>query len=108
MRAPAPFLASLDWKAQNHAYAVSVFYLINNLSKPHGTLTKTAKGVKTTPATAAGLTDHVWTIEEMLGMMDPSDVTVDLGHYRGSPVRWSARLWFICFAGRYSGDDARS
>jgi hypothetical protein len=36
------------------------------------TLTKAAGGIQTSPAMAAGLTDHVWTIEEMLAMMDPA------------------------------------
>jgi hypothetical protein len=58
-------------KAQNHAHAVSVFYFIYNFVTPHGTLTKAASGTKTTPAMAAGLTDHVWTVEEILGLMDP-------------------------------------
>jgi IS1 family transposase len=61
-------------KAQNHAYAVSVFYFIYNFGRAHGTLTKAAKGIKTTPAMASGLTDHVWSIEEMLGLMDPARV----------------------------------
>ncbi len=42
-----------------------------NFCRSHQTLTKTAKGVHTTPAMAAGLTDHVWTIEGILGLMDP-------------------------------------
>jgi len=46
-------------KAANHANAVSVFYFHYNFARPHGTLTKAAKGIKTTPAMAAGLTDHV-------------------------------------------------
>ena len=36
------------------------------------TLTKAAKGYKTTPAMAAGLTNHVWTIEHVLDLMDPT------------------------------------
>ena len=36
------------------------------------TLTKARGGIHTSPAMAAGLTGHVWTIEEMLGMMDPT------------------------------------
>jgi hypothetical protein len=31
-----------------------------------GTLTKAAEDKKTTPAMKAGLTDHVWTLEELL------------------------------------------
>jgi hypothetical protein len=37
-----------------------------NLWKPHMTLTKLANNQPTTPAMAAGLTDHVWTIKEVL------------------------------------------
>jgi hypothetical protein len=33
-------------------------------------LTKAAKGYKTTPAMVCGLTDHVWTVEEMLSKME--------------------------------------
>jgi hypothetical protein len=35
-------------------------------------LTKARGGIHTSPAMAAGLTDHVWTIDEMLVMMDPA------------------------------------
>lgn len=41
-----------------------------NYCQPRMTLTKKADGIHTSPAMVAGLTDHVWTIEEMLGMMD--------------------------------------
>ena len=37
-----------------------------NFCKPHRTLTKEAGGIKTTPAKAAGLTDRVWKIEDLL------------------------------------------
>jgi hypothetical protein len=42
-----------------------------NFCRPHQTLTKANGGIKTTPAMAAGLTDHVWTVEEILALMDP-------------------------------------
>lgn len=45
--------------------------LVANFCRSHGTLAKANGGVHASPAMAAGLTDHVWTIEEMLGMMDP-------------------------------------
>jgi hypothetical protein len=46
-------------KAENHAHAASLFFLHYNYCRPHQTLTKAAQGVKTTPAMASGLTDHV-------------------------------------------------
>lgn len=59
-------------KAENHAHAVSLFFMFYNYCRPHQTLTKAANGIKTTPAMASGLTDHVWTVEEILSLMDPN------------------------------------
>jgi hypothetical protein len=58
-------------KAENHAHAVSLFFMFYNYCKPHMTLTKAAGGIKRTPAMAAGLTEHVWTVEEILEKMSP-------------------------------------
>lgn len=57
-------------KAENHAHAVSLHFMFYNFCRAHTTLTKAAKGIKTTPAMAAGLTDHVWTVEEILERME--------------------------------------
>ena len=57
-------------KAANHAYAVAMHYMVYNFIRPHGTLTKAAGGVKTTPAMAAGVADRVWTVEDILARMD--------------------------------------
>jgi IS1 family transposase len=46
-------------KLANHRYAVAIFVAHFNFCPVHGTLGKT-------PAMAAGLTDHVWTVEELL------------------------------------------
>lgn len=59
-------------KAENHAHAVSLHFMTANFCRKHGTLTRRAKGIHTSPAMAAGLTDHVWTVEEVLGLMDPA------------------------------------
>ena len=59
-------------KAENHAHAVSLHFFFYNYCRSHTTLTKAAKGIKTTPAMAAGLTNHVWTVEHMLDLMDPT------------------------------------
>ena len=59
-------------KAENHAYAVSLHFFYYNYCRPHQTLTKAAGGIKTTPAMAAGLTNHVWKVEHMLDLMDPT------------------------------------
>ncbi len=59
-------------KAENHAHAVSLMFFFYNYCRPHMTLTKKNGGIKTTPAMAAGISDHVFTVEEMLGMLDPN------------------------------------
>jgi IS1 family transposase len=57
-------------KAENHAHAVSLFFLYYNYCRPHQTLTQNL-GVKTTPAMATGLTDRVWTVDDIVALMDP-------------------------------------
>jgi hypothetical protein len=47
-------------KAENHAHAVSLFFLYYNYCRPHQTLTKAAR----TPGLASGLTDHVWAVKD--------------------------------------------
>lgn len=59
-------------KAENHVHSVALHFMAHNFIRAHGTLTTKAKGVKTTPAMVCGLTDHVWTVEEMLSKMEPS------------------------------------
>ena len=56
-------------KAENHAHAVSLHFMFYNFCRPHMTLTKAAKGAKTTPAMAVGVTDRVWTVENILELM---------------------------------------
>jgi len=58
-------------KAGNHAHAVSLYFMFYNYCRPHQTLTKAARGIHTTPAMAAGISDHVWTVEEILAKMRP-------------------------------------
>jgi IS1 family transposase len=46
-------------KVENHAYAVALYFMHYNFCRIHSTL-------RVTPAMEAGITDHVWTIEEMI------------------------------------------
>jgi len=46
-------------KVENHAYSVAIHYMHYNFCRIHSSL-------RVTPAMEAGITDHVWTIEEML------------------------------------------
>jgi IS1 family transposase len=59
-------------KAENHAHAVSLFFMHYNFCRPHQTLTKANGGIRTTPAMAAGLTTYIWKIEGIVGLMDPA------------------------------------
>jgi hypothetical protein len=64
-------------KAENHAHAVSLFFLYYNYCRPHQTLTQAAGGVKTTPAMASGLTDRRWTIADVVALMDPAAARIE-------------------------------
>ncbi len=57
-------------KLENHMHAVSLYFLHYNFARPHITLSKANRGYPTTPAMAAGLTDHVWNTEEMLSLLE--------------------------------------
>jgi IS1 family transposase len=46
-------------KIENHVYAVALYFMHYNFCRVHQTL-------RVTPAMEAGITDHVWTIQEML------------------------------------------
>ncbi len=47
------------------AAAVALHYMHYNFARPHKSL-----GRNMTPAMAAGITDHVWTAEEMAALLD--------------------------------------
>jgi IS1 family transposase len=58
-------------KLANHEAMVALFFAYYNYCRPHATLTKRSASEGharrlTTPAMAAGLTDHVWSMEELL------------------------------------------
>lgn len=53
-------------KVENHAHAVALYFVHYNFARIHQTL-------RVTPAMAAGLADHVWSLEEIVGLLDRSD-----------------------------------
>jgi hypothetical protein len=61
-------------KAENHAYAVALHYMYYNLAHIHKTL-------RVTPAMEAGVTDHVWTMEEIAPLMDANYIPKPHGPY---------------------------
>lgn len=50
-------------KIENHAHAVAMFFAYYNFCRVHST-------IGTSPAVASGLADHVWTIEELIELLD--------------------------------------
>lgn len=52
-------------KVENLAAAVALHFLHYNFARPHMSL-----GKNTTPAMAAGISDHVWTCEEIAALLD--------------------------------------
>lgn len=56
-------------KVENHGHAIALHYMYYNFCRKHQTLTKAAKGVHTTPAMAAGVTDHVWSLADVVGLL---------------------------------------
>jgi IS1 family transposase len=60
-------------KVENLAHAVSLHYMHYNFARAHQTLTITnddGTRTKSTPAMAAGVTDHVWTLLEIAALLD--------------------------------------
>ena len=61
-------------KVENHAYAVALYFMHYNFAKVHGTL-------RVTPAMEAGVSDHVWSIEEVAALL-PEPTFSPRGPYR--------------------------
>ena len=60
-------------KVENLAHAVSLHYMHYNFARVHQSLTvENEDGTRTkrTPAMAAGVADHVWTLREIAGLLD--------------------------------------
>jgi len=50
-------------KVENHAHAVALHFMYYNFCRIHKTL-------RVTPAMEAGLSDHIWSVEELAGLLD--------------------------------------
>ncbi|MGI8605370.1 MAG: IS1 family transposase [Verrucomicrobiales bacterium] len=50
-------------KIENHEHNLALHYMFYNFGRIHQTL-------RITPAMAAGVSDHVWSVEEILGLLD--------------------------------------
>lgn len=50
-------------KVENHRHALSLYFMYYNFARIHSTL-------RVTPAMQAGVTDHVWSLGEIVGLLD--------------------------------------
>lgn len=53
-------------KIENHGHSVAVHFMYYNFARIHQTL-------RSTPAMKAGVADHLWSIEEIVGLLDNRD-----------------------------------
>jgi IS1 family transposase len=53
-------------KLENHGASVALYMMFYNFGRKHTTL-------GTTPAVKAGLADHIWTVEEIIGLLEKSE-----------------------------------
>ena len=58
-------------KLENHTAAVSLHFMHYNFCRVHQTL-------KTTPAVAAGVTDHVWKLSELIALLENAENAVPM------------------------------
>ncbi len=56
-------------KLENHGHAVALYFMHYNFCRVHKTL-------RVTPAMEAGLTDHVWTLEELVDLLKTKELKV--------------------------------
>ena len=57
-------------KIENHRHAMALHYMYYNFCRKHQTLTQERGGLHTTPAMAAGVADHVWTLDEVVRLLE--------------------------------------
>ena len=59
-------------KVENHAAAIAVYFMYYNFVRIHQTL-------RTTPVQAAGVTERLWAIEDMVGLLERPETVADEG-----------------------------
>ena len=72
MRRFTRLTSAFSKKLENLTAAVSLHFMFYNFARPHMTLTK-RYGRPTTPAMAAGVADHVWSLIEIAALLDSND-----------------------------------
>lgn len=68
-------------RISNHAAAVALHFAFYDYCRPHQSLGTKANPV--TPAMAAGVSDHVWILDELIGLLEAAEsVPVKRGSYK--------------------------
>jgi len=57
---------SFSKQIETHSAAVALYMMYYNFGRKHQTL-------GTTPAVAAGIADHIWSVEEIIGLLEKSE-----------------------------------
>lgn len=60
-------------KIENHAHAMALYFMHYNFCRKHETLTKAKGGVHTTPAMAAGVSERVWKIADIVALLEAKE-----------------------------------
>jgi hypothetical protein len=71
-------------KLENHMHALSLYFMFYNYCKTH-------KSLKITPAMAAGLTDHVWELADIVNLI-PEPEPKKRGAYKKKALQISNDL----------------
>jgi hypothetical protein len=64
-------------KIENHIHAVSLHCMHYNFARQH-------KSLRVTPAMAAGVSDHIWSLEEIAALV-PEPIAKKRGRYKKDP-----------------------
>lgn len=71
-------------KVENHAHAIAIHYMHYNYCRIHQTL-------RVTPAMQAGLSDHVWELDELVGLLEAEEAKmIANGAMKRGPYRKKA------------------
>src|SRR5437762_12086320 len=81
-------------KLENHAATVAPYFMYYNFGRVHQTL-------RMTPAMEAGVSDHVWSIEETVGLLQLSAPFWSLGRDRVHGVRRLRHLSIVAIPVRF-------
>lgn len=69
MRRVTRFTNAFSKKLENHCHALAGFFMFHNFARVHQTL-------RVTSALEAGIADHVWTVDEIVGLVQEENVVI--------------------------------